>query len=77
MDEYLGQTIVNRCIHGGNAEADSESTVKETPTVLRKWFCTRMKSNDDGTKMTVFTLCTADFRTDGRIYDRRINVMPR
>lgn len=43
----------------------SESTENETPTVLRKWFWTRMKSNDDGTKITVFALCTADFNTPG------------
>ena len=48
----------------------SESTANETPTVLRKWFWTRMKSNDEGTKITVFALCTADFNTPGSTYDK-------
>ena len=43
----------------------SESTANDTPTVLRKWFCTLMKSKEEGMKMTVFALCTADFNTEG------------
>ena len=43
----------------------SERTVNVTLKFFRKWFCTRMKSNEDGTKMTVLALWTADLRTDG------------
>lgn len=43
----------------------SERTAKDTETFLRKWFCTRIKSKDDGMNTTVFVLCTADLRTCG------------
>ena len=72
LDEYLDHTAVNKSICGGSAVADSESTVNETPTVLRKWFCTRIKSNEDGTNTTVLALCTADFKTDGKICDKEV-----
>lgn len=42
----------------------SDSTAKERPIFLI-WFSTRMKSNEDGTKMTVLVLCNADFVTEG------------
>jgi hypothetical protein len=34
----------------------SESTVCVVPTNDLKWFCTRMKSNDEGTNTTAFAL---------------------
>lgn len=51
----------------------SESTVCVVPVSDLKWFCTRMKSNDDGMNTTVFALCTADFRTDGSNYTTTIS----
>ena len=52
----------------------SESTACVVPTSDLKWFCTRMKSNEEGMNTTAFALCTADFMTEGSIYAIRMNV---
>jgi hypothetical protein len=50
----------------GYLKTNSERTVNESPTVFLKWLWTRIKSNDEGTNMTVLVLCTADLRMGGR-----------
>lgn len=56
-------------VHGGfGRPPHSESTACVVPTSDLKWFCTRMKSNDEGTNTTAFALCTADFITEGSSY---------
>ena len=52
-------------------EEYSERTAKEILSCFRRWFSTRIKSYEEGTKITVFVLCTADFSTAGRTYQWR------
>lgn len=35
---------------------------------LRKWFSILMKSNEEGTNIKAFVLCTADFMTAGKVW---------
>lgn len=69
LEEYLCRAV-NSTPASRFTVTYSERTANETPAVLRKWLCTRMKSNEDGTMTTVLTLWTADFRIAGSICEK-------